>query len=161
MALRLRPITFYTADSTKTHNVDPNGVDWNDITYKMYDNGGVITTDPTLCVRTQIDFEPILDFYGLRGGWVELSGDLAGGTTDLWYLSAIGVPDIPAGSGGSIPFISEINLETNLDHKIIVDATYVIDLSYNGTYHTSKIRFNVKHPVGVSKRFQIFIEIFR
>ena len=157
---RLRAFTFYSSDPTKLVNRDYAWTDLADVTQKEYDtNKDDITSAPyTASVKTVIDFEPTYN-YEIIGGEVDIPGDLHEGTTDAWYAACVGVPDIPAAQGGSIPFVSAVNLEA-FSGLLDIDGRATTFLTYNATYHTNKIRFVFYHPAGASKRFQIFVETF-
>jgi len=162
VAFRPRSISFKTADPSTLHNCKPDGTDYDDVTCKCYDaNGDEITQAPyTGAVKTVIDFEPEY-YYEMIGGGVDIPTTITGGTTNQWYGSCIGVPDIPAESGGSIDLINEVNLEADRDGILTLDGRGVLGLAYSETLHTNKIRFIFKHPAGVSERLQLLFEIFR
>lgn len=164
---KLRPVCFYTADPTKTHNWNPVAdADYGDVTYTMYSGAPgswAVTSDPTLATKTVVDFEPHYN-YEIIGGFIDIPLDLIGGTSDAWYIAAIGVPDYGAGAPfyGSVDFVPEVNLEAVSTQRVVSDGRAISYLAYNyaGYPHTNKIRFVVKHPAGLSKRFQIYIEHF-
>jgi len=162
IVFRPRAIAFYTADPTKLHNINPHGVDYEDVTCKCYDvNGDEITQAPyTGAVKTVLDFEPT-SYYEMIGGDIDIPTSITGGTTDLWYGACIGVPDIPENYGGCIHLLNELNLEADRDGMIGLDGRGVLGLSYNAQTHSNKIRFIFKHPAGESKRFQLLLEIFQ
>lgn len=162
IAFRPRAISFYTADPAKLHNVDPHGVDYEDVTCKCYDDEDVeITQAPfTGAVKTVLDFEPTT-YYEMIGGNIDIPTSITGGTTDLWYGACIGVPDIPENYGGCIHLLNEMNLEADRDGMIGLDGRGVLGLSYSAQTHSNKIRFIFKHPAGESKRFQLLLEIFQ
>jgi hypothetical protein len=157
---RMRCFTFYTADPSKLHNKKCDDTNYEDITQKEYDADGVeITSAPyTGSVKTVLDFEPAHD-YEIIGGEVSVPSDLKDGTTDAWFAACIGVPDVPEQMGGNVNFVNCVNLEA-FDGILDIDGRATTYMTYNATYHTNKIRFVFKHPAGVSKRFQIFLELF-
>jgi hypothetical protein len=164
---KLRPITFYTSTPGSIHNVNPvTDADYGDATmalYKKVDGAWVAATDPAEATKTVVDIEPHYNFE-IIGGFVDIPSALGGGTTDAWYLSAIGVPDYGAGAPfyGSVDFVPEVNLEAVRTGRVISDGRAISYLAYNyyGYPHTNKIRFIVKHPAGEAKRFQIYLEHF-
>jgi hypothetical protein len=163
---KLRAVTFYSADhSGSIHNVSPvTGLDYGDISVKVYAADGSLlgpTDDMALATKTVLDFEPTYS-YEIIGGYADLPDDLKGGTTDQWYLSAIGVPDYPPAFFGQIDFISEVNLEAASATRVVSDGRAVSYLPYNygGALHTNRLRFILKYPPGVRKRFALYIEHF-
>jgi len=162
IAFRPRAISFYTADPAKLHNINPHGVDYEDVTCKCYDaDDDEITQAPyTGAVKTVIDFEPT-SYYEMIGGDIDIPTSITGGTTDLWYGACIGVPDIPENYGGCIHLLNEMNLEADRDGMVRLDGRGVLGLSYSAQTHSNKIRFIFKHPAGESKRFQLLLEIFQ
>lgn len=160
----LRVFSFYTARSGSVHNVNPvTDTDWGDIVYKMYDASGSLVTDPTLsgsAVKTIIDWEPHYN-YEIIGGYMDIPSVLKDGSTDQWFLSGIGVPDLPAYMYGSVPYISEVNLEAITAQRVVSDGKAISYLPYKyAGYPTNKLRFIVKHPAGAQARFQMYVEHF-
>jgi hypothetical protein len=160
----LRVFSFYTARSGSVHNVNPvTDADWGDIAYKMYDVSGSLVTDPTLSgsvVKTVIDWEPHYN-YEIIGGYMDIPTALKDGATDEWFLSGIGVPDLPPQMYGSVPYISEVNLEAITAQRVVSDGKAISYLPYKyAGYPTNKLRFTVKHPAGAQERFQMYLEHF-
>jgi hypothetical protein len=158
---RMRCVTFYTADPSKLDNTKPDGVtDYGDMTLKCYDvNGAEITAAPyTAVVKTVLDFEPLHN-YEIIGGEVSVPPTLKDGTSDAWFASCVGVPDVPAELGGSVDFVNNVNLEA-FDGILDIDGRATTYLTYSAAYHTNKVRFIFRHPAGDSRRFQIFLELF-
>lgn len=160
----LRAITFYTARSGSVHNINPvTDADWGDATMRLYDASGSLVTDPTLSgsvVKTVIDWMPHYN-YEIVGGFMDIPTSIKDGATDQWYLSGIGVPDLPAQMYGSVPYISEINLEAITAQRVTSDGRAISYLPYNyAGYPTNKLRFIVKHPAGAQSRFQLYLEHF-
>jgi len=85
---------------------------------------------------------------------------IAGGP-GLWYISAIGVPDVPVAYGGSIPFVYEVDvaLVPSGQQRIESDACAVSYLKPSA-YLTNKLRWIIKHPAGAQQWFQIFVRTF-
>jgi len=163
---KLRAVSFYTAELTEGfHNVNPvTGADYGDVTMRLFKaDGSEITTeeDEILAVKTILDFEPHYN-YEIIGGFLDIPSDLKDGVTDAWYISAVGVPDYPPEYFGQIDFISEVNIEAVTSARVTSDGRAVSFLPYNygGMPHTNLLRFIIRHPVGVKKRFQLFIEHF-
>ena len=129
----------------------------------MYDVSGSLITDPTLsgsAVKTIVDWEPHYN-YEIIGGYMDLPLNLLNGATDQWFLSVIGVPDLPAIYYGSVPYISEVNLEAVTSGQINSNGRAISYLPYKyGGYPTNKLRFIIKHPAGAQERFQLYMEHF-
>ena len=163
---KLRAISFYTAELTAGfHNVSPvTGLDYGDVTMSLFQADGTpITTeeDEALAVKTVLDFEPHYN-YEIIGGFLDIPSDLKDGTTDAWFIAAIGVPDYPPAYYGSIDFISEVNIEAVTSGRVMSDGRAVsfMPYQYAGMPHTNKLRFIIRHPAGAKKRFQLYIEHF-
>lgn len=145
------------------HNVNPvTDADYGDMTVKYYDANGTQVTSALLAatiVKTVIDWVPAYS-YEIRGGYMDIPTDVVGGVTDGWYISVIGVPDYTVQQGGSIDYISEVNIEAITTQKITSDGVAVSYLQYQagGAPNTNKLRFIIKHPAGQQKRFQVYIE---
>ena len=159
---RLRCIGFLTASSAadKLRNKGANAQDIGDVTYRLLDAQGVVTTTPGDACATELDFEPTYT-ERISGGWIVTPADLDGGSSDAWWLSAVGAPDIPEQYGGSILFLQPANLEQTGGAKITFDGKMPAPIEYNATDHRGRIRFRLTHPAGVSKRFQLFLMTFR
>ena len=81
---------------------------------------------------------------------------------DAWEIHVIGVPDLPSSVGGSVDFIANPRIKWIRDKHLDIDASLnPAELKYNATYHTNKIRFILKHPVGVQTEFQINLKVFK
>jgi hypothetical protein len=157
-----RSMYFKTANSGSLHNKDPNGNDYGDCSYKMYDSGGAETTTDILSVKTVLDWEPATNYEIIAGG-IDIDPVVSGGTTDLWWIAAVGVPDYPAVYGGSIDYINETNMEMLAGGRYVADGrsiSFLANQATSGAPHTNKMRFIVKHPLGAVKRFQIYIEAY-
>src|SRR5262249_30267495 len=108
---KLRAISFYSSKAASVHSVDPRtDAPYGDvsITLQKKDLGGnwVAATDLE-ATRTLVDFEPAYA-YEVIGGWIDIPTALKEGTTDQWFLSCVGLPDIPQ---VAVDFVSEVNLE--------------------------------------------------
>ena len=158
---RIRSFYFITSTPSSLHNKSPAGTDYGDVTYKCFDGSNVDVTDaPSTAVVTQIDFEANWN-EDLIGGWMAIDPTLDGGTTDEWWVSCVGAPDIPAEAGGSIDFLAETNLEMVGDKRIDFDGRSTATIYDDPTYHSGKIRLIFKHPMGGAKRFQWFLSTYR
>jgi hypothetical protein len=155
----LRIFSFVAGDSSTLSNQDANFNALSDITMTCYDVSGDVTTDPTAAVKTVLDLEPSFN-YEIIGGWINTPTSLFGGTTGEWWISAVGVPDIPLAYGGSINFVYPANLELVSTNQIVSDGRASQYLTYNPTYHTNKLRWIVKHPTSAGLRIQIYVETF-
>lgn len=158
---QFRGIEFVTSTVGSLVNKDADMADLSDVTLKLYNtNGDLITDGPTAltdCVKTIVDVEPPYDIY-VAGGKLRM---ITAPTEDI-RLSVIGVPDIPVGSGGSKPFIQNINLKyVPVTEGVNADGRAAKWLQYNATYHTNKIRFILNHPAGFAHPIAIFIEIYK
>jgi hypothetical protein len=87
---------------------------------------------------------------------------LRDGTTNQWFISAVGVPDYPPVFFGQVDFVSEVNLEAVTNQRVISDGRAVSFMPYNygGNPHTNRMRFTIKHPAGAQQRFQCYLEHF-
>lgn len=160
----LRVLSFYTARSGSMHNINPvNDTDFGDALMCNYDVSGSLVTDPEMSgsmVKTVIDWEPHYN-YEVIGGYVHTPSSLMNGTTDQWYLGVIGVPDLPVQMYGSVPYISETNIEAVTTRVVESDGCAVSFLPYKFYgYPTNKLRFIFKHPPGAQQRFQIYVRHF-
>lgn len=159
---KLRVFSFTTGTgSSGIHNINPvTDASYGDVTLTMYDANGAVTTDPALAVKEYLDFMPAYD-YEIIGGYMDIPTSLKDGTTNQWFLSVIGVPDLPPQNFGSLDYISEVNLEAVTTARVDSDGRAISYLPYNyGGYPTNKLRFIIKHPAGVQKRLQVYVEHF-
>jgi len=156
----LRSFSFYTADPTKLSNRKWDNSDWGDVSYVMLDVGGGVTADPALAAMTIVDFEAQYA-HEVIGGWVDIPPDLHAGTTDEWWLSVVGAPDVPEQYGGSIEFVNKTNLEAVISSRLNTDGRATAVISYDPKTHAGRFRFSFWHPLGVSKRFQISLETYK
>jgi hypothetical protein len=161
---RVRAMSFYSARlADGLHNVNPlTDSDYGDATITLKDAQGNVVSDPDqleTVVRTVLDWEPHYN-YEIISGRIDIPSDLRDGMTDLWYVSAIGVPDYPPEYYGSIPFINDVNVEAITTQQVQADGRAISYMPYclNGIPGTNKLRFTIKHPAGVRQRFQLLIE---
>lgn len=130
------------------------------VTMLCYDASNTITTDPSVAVKTVVDYEPPFD-YEVMSGRLNLPEAVRTGNTDLWYIAVIAVPDLPAIYGGSVEFVAPVHLESVTDPYVVSDGRASKYLTYDATYHTNKLRWILWHPTGTHPRFQIFLEAFK
>jgi hypothetical protein len=162
----LRAFSFQTCTPSSVHNASPNGA-MTDVTMKCFDSGGTdVTSSPSTAVKTVLDLEPSF-LYEVIGGWVDIpDASRTAITTDgpgNWYMSAVGVPDVPNAYGGSIPFVHEVDLAlipSGVSH-VVSDGRATSLMVPSGTYHTGKLRWIVKHPTGSVQWFQMMVETFQ
>lgn len=160
----LRALSFYTSRSGSIHNVNPvTDADFGDAIMHLYDASGSLVTDPTMSgsvVKTVVDWEPHYN-YEIIGGYVHTPSSLMNGTTDQWYMAVIGVPDLPVQMYGSVPYISETNIEAITTRIVESDGCAISFLPYKlYGYPTNKLRFIFKHPAGGQERFQLYMRHF-
>lgn len=157
-----RYVNFFTASSPSSmDNTDWKDRSFGDFTYTMRDINGASTTDGALAKETWLDFEPTFD-YEVSGGWVCIPDVLPGNDDDKWEIHVVGAPDIPAAMGGEIPFICNPRLKWIRGQRLNIDASLnPAELKYSAVYHTNKIRFVIKHPVGAQCEMQINIKVFK
>jgi hypothetical protein len=64
--------------------------------------------------------------------------------------------------GGSKEFASGINLKFLApDSSFEIDGRVTKFLTYDATYHTSKLRIILKHPAGNQSNMQVVIHMYR
>ena len=159
--LHARYINLTTADQDNYDNTDWEDNDFNDITYIMKDSNGDTTTTNAQAKETWLDFEPSWN-YEVCGGKLFVPSTLAGSNDDAWEIHVVGVPDISAQNGGSISFIANPRIKWLKGNIVEVDSTTnPAEMVYNATYHTNKIRFCFKHPVGAQSEFQLKITCYK
>jgi len=160
----LRAMSFYTSKMGSLHNVCPiSDADIGDMVmtlYKKVDELWVLATDSD-ATKTVIEWEAHYNFE-IIGGRLDVPPDVRGGTTDAWFVSVIGVPDYPTQLGGSIRYLTEVNLEAVTDPNVDMNgrATSYLAWNYEGAPNTNKLRFIFKHPAGAQKRFQLLMDHF-
>lgn len=158
---QLYGLEMQTAKLNSLVDKDVDGSSLSNSTIKFYDNNDTeLTTQAELdssCVKTVIDWEPPWD-YEIIGGTFRQLNVPASDTV----MHVIAVPDIPAGSGGSIPFVNNINLRfVGTEDRIEANGRTSKHLTYSASLHTNKLRIIVEHNVSVQHRMQIQFEIFR
>ena len=126
---------------------------------KLYNASKVeITTAPneTNCVLTCIEFELPDEDYEVLGGTIYMDNT----PLNDFKVYVVGVPDVPAGSGGRKQMVRMINMKT-VGKKYIVDGRASKAMVFEPTYHTSKLGFYIAHNAGVSEKVHIILDIFR
>lgn len=159
--LHSRYITFFTAEPDGFDNTNYLEEDHGDSTYTMVDADRNVTTNKSLCKETWIDWEPLYSFE-VVGGAIFIPSSLAGNDDDGWELHVVAAPDYPKEYGGSLQFISNPRLKWRKGGWLEEDQSMnPAETSYVPTYHFTKIRWILKHPLGASSEFQIHMKIFR
>lgn len=158
---QLYGIEFETAKLDSLVNLDVDGSALGHATIKFYNSSNVeLTTQLAIdlgCVKTVIDWEPPWDYEIIGGQFRQLS---VPGTDAIMHV--IAVPDIPAGSGGSVPFVNNVNLRylSNSDN-IKTDGRTSKKLVYNASLHTNKLRIIIEHSILMTHKMHLMFEIFR
>lgn len=157
---QLRSTEFSSSTLGSVVNNNCYGAPLMDASIKLYDANGLQITDQTLantlCVRTDLDFEPSYS-YEVIGGTIKF---LPAITEDV-RLSVIAVPDIPAAYGGSKIMVCNANLKfVDANNGIVADGRVSkrLDPSAN---HTNKLRIVIAHPPGFKAQFCLFIEHYK
>jgi len=155
-----RFISIHTATVNGYNNDNYLDVDQGDVTYIMVDVDRNVTTNPTLCKETWIDWEPLYS-YEVAGGDICIPSTLTG-DLDAWALHVVAAPDYPAQYGGSIQFICNPRLKWAMGTTLSEDESLnPANTTYVPGYHFTKVRWIIKHPVGEQVEFQIHMRIFR
>lgn len=155
----LKTMSFVPGDSASAKSLDITFANTGDVTLICYTSSGTVTTDPTQAVKTVLDWEPTYN-YEIIGGWIDIPPGIVGTTPGVWYVCAIGLPDIPSAYGGSVGFVAPTDLALVYTNKVVSDGRATQYLSYNATYHTNKMRWVFKHPTGTNPRIQLYVETF-
>lgn len=143
------------------YHTDVDGNTLNEGWVKYYDiNNTELTTQGACdasCVKTVFTFEPTWD-YEIIGGTMKtisaINSDIR-----VWI---IGVPDVPAASGGSKVMVQHINLRfIDPNNGIVTDGRAAKYMTYNATYHTNKLQFTIKHGAGIKEKIMVAFELFR
>jgi hypothetical protein len=141
-------------------NRDQNNNQLGDITVACFDVNGAIVTDAGMnatIMKTQIDFEPLYDYYLVSGSARPLNTP----TTNV-YLSVVGVPDYPPAYGGSKSFIQNVNFRYITTEKINADGRAAKALLYNNPGpHTNKLRLIFYHDAGVQMTCCFWMELYK
>lgn len=158
---QLHGVELQTSQLDSLISKKPDGTNFGYATIKCYDDEDVELTTQESCdtdaVKTIINWEPTHD-YEIMGGLFKQTA-LPGSDIRMWV---IGVPDVPAGSGGSKLFAANLNLRyMGLEEGMRVDGRAPKYLTYNATYHTNKLQIIFKHNVGVKHNMHIVFELFK
>ena len=156
----LRSFNFLTANKDSLVCKSPTNEDYTDVTMKLYDADGAETTNNALAVKTVLDFEAHYD-QEMVGGGLLVDKTLLGAGTRNWWGAAIAAPDIPAQYGGSIAFVSKVDLEMIPEGHLHIDGRSTMYIPYDSTNHSGVIRFNFWYPVGEQKAITVYLETFR
>ena len=155
-----RFISIHTATANGYNNDNYLDIDQGDVIYIMVDADKNVTTNPSLCKETWLDWEPLYS-YEVAGGDIAIPATLPG-DQDAWALHVIGAPDYPAAYGGSVQFICNPRLKWAVGTTLIEDESLnPANTNYVPGYHFTKVRWMLKHPVGEVAEFQIHMRIFR
>jgi len=159
---RLRAFYFKSSDpSSLVNKAALDDADLGDITMKCYDADDVeLDEDYSTAVKTVITFQEPHDIEVI-GGQMMIDPTLINGTTDEWWISVVGAPDVPAIYGGQVGYITKTNLEMSPGTGITMNGRASAELKNDPVYNSNRIRFTLEHPVGAVKRFQVFLETFR
>ena len=158
---QLRSIGVKTSTINSLSNNDHNGNDLGGCTLKFYKANGDEITDQgvadTDCVKTVLDIEPAYT-YEVIGGWLSVQNNV----TDNIKIYVIGAPDIPEYLGGSKLMVANLDARyIDPSERVRLDGRTPKHMTYDATYHTSKLRLVLTHAVGVAENFQISLEIFK
>jgi len=158
-----RYISFTTSIQDSFDNTDYLDVTYGDVVYKMIkivEGVRSVTTDPAECKETWLDFEPSWD-YEIGGGNFSIPPTLSGDSDDSWEIHVVAVPDLSKALGGSIEFVANPRLKWLKGRELEMNASQATELKYSATYHSNKLRFIVKHPVGVCSQFQVALTLYK
>lgn len=165
---QLHGIEFETSKLNSLYSKKADNTDYGFSTMKFYkDVSGSeveITGDDlnqtfldTNCIKTIVDWEPTHDVEMLGGCLKQKT--IPAQDVKLWV---VGVPDISEQYGGSKPFVVNVNLVfIGLEDGVSVDGRAPKYLTYNATYHTSKIRMIFRHPAGFNHKLHMILELFK
>lgn len=172
-----RCLDFYTSKHLSIYNRKDNGggindgTDYGDAGLKFYDSTdtelvqGGAETDAAFqirldanCTKTIMWWQTTYDM-DLIGGMLQLKNQPSADT----YFWCVVAPDIPEGSGGSIPFFaSGLNLHFYLAGTMHhYDGRGAKRFLADPVYNSNKFHFILKHPVGEQIGLQIVIDTFK
>lgn len=154
-------LSFKTAKLASIYNKNVAGNDLGFSTIKLYKSNGDEITDSlyeNLCVKTVVEWMPTHD-YEIVGAKFYQDSTL---DTDI-YMWVIGVPDIPAQYGGSIPFgQGGVNLRWVASGQgLNTDGRSSKLLVYDATNKTNKFQLVFKHNAGVQHDCMMVWEIYK
>ena len=159
VAVRFHFVSFETSNLGSLYHKDSDGNDFEWCTYKIFNSSDDEITNALYegtAVRTEVTWEPTsIDYEIIGGAFYQDTAPL----TDV-YVWAIGVPDVPAEYGGSIPFASSANLK-NMGSGLAfnIDGRVPKAMVYDETNHTSKFKFIFKHGAGVQVSGSLRLDI--
>ena len=109
------------------------------------------------CIKTYADFEPTYDFDVIAGDmrfYTQVETDI-----HMWTVIA---PDVSANLGGSKVLVMGRNLRHMLARvPHTVDGRVSKRLTYNATYHTSKIRFILRHGANAGVPIEMCLQFYK
>jgi hypothetical protein len=152
-------VTFWTSNLNPTYNKNKAGDDLGFTTAKFYDSSGTLLTDNfTTCVKSVFTWEASYDFEVVGTKFYQKETP-----TNAVHMYVIGVPDIPAAYGGSVPFSNG-----GMDLSFIPPfSTVQLDgrvsklMSYSATYHTNKFEITLKHAEGLGHGLMFIVDLFK
>lgn len=172
-----RCLDFYTSKLNSLYNRKDNGggindgTDYGDAGLKFYNSSdieltqGGAETDAAFqarldanCTKTIMWWQATYDM-DLIGGMLQLKNQ----PTDNTYFWCVVAPDIPEGSGGSVPFFaSGLNLSFYKDGTMHhYDGRGAKRFIADPVYNSNKFHFILKHPVGEQVGLQIVVDTFK
>ena len=160
--MHVRYLEFETSVLGSLYNRDKTDADYGDANLKFYDASDVeLTTQAAIdasCVKTVLRWEPTFDFEVIGGSVRALVAPA--NDVRLWCT---GVPDIPAGSGGSKELISGCNFKfMNDKEKELLDGRTPKYMAYNGGAPALNIiQKTVLHPVAEKCKFLVEYEVYK
>jgi len=158
--LHARYVTFTTASGGAFDNTNYNDDDYGDMIYIMKDINGDTTEVNDDAKETWLDWEPMYD-YEISGGSVFIP-EILTGDLNFWEIHVVAAPDIPEVMGGTIQLIANPRIRWCRGSTLDIDvATNPAELEYSAVYHTNKIRFIIKHPVGEAVEMQLYLKLFK
>lgn len=164
-AYQLHGLEFETSNLSSIYSKKYDGSDFGFCVIKCFkDSSGALVecadqSDADLnCIVTQLDWHPTHDYEIVGGVFKQLA--LPNDDLRLWVVA---VPDLPAASGGSKVFATNINLKyMGLEEGVKVDGRAPKYLTYSGApYYTNKLRLILKHPAGLKHKAHMIFEIFK
>lgn len=152
-----------SVSGTGVYHHNTNGViDNSFLVYKMYSSvsgyGDIdLTADPTVAVKTVVDFEPTHDMRIIKGQLFQKTVP----SEDV-YFNLIGVPDLPYAYGGSRVLVEGLDLTflTN-GRPIESDGKVPKHLQYSAVYHSNKLRTTLYHNAGFKHKIMMAFEFYK
>lgn len=160
---QLHGLEFITSTLNSIYSKNSTGDDLGYATIKCYNAEGTLLLNQEDCdahaVRTVVDWEPTHDYEIVGGSFKQMSKPSE--NVRLWIL---GVPDVPAVSGGSKEFVSSVNLRYisgEAEGGVRSDGRTPKYMTYNALYHTNKFRMILVHPAGYKHPSHMMFDIFK